>query len=35
LLAVGLGMLPFGSGLLYVCLSTVIWTLGEAFSCRR
>lgn len=31
LLAVGLGMLPFGSGLLYVCLSTVIWTLGEAF----
>lgn len=31
LLAVGLGMLPFGSGLFYVCLSTVIWTLGEAF----
>ncbi|MHC8301795.1 MFS transporter [Pseudomonas sp. ZS1P83] len=30
LLACGLGMLPFGSGLLYVCLSTVIWTLGEA-----
>lgn len=30
LLAGGLGMLPFGSGVLYVCLSTVIWTLGEA-----
>ncbi|MHA3734779.1 MFS transporter [Pseudomonas sp. Eth.TT006] len=30
LLALGLGMLPLGSGLLYVCLSTVIWTLGEA-----
>ncbi|SDT51954.1 Predicted arabinose efflux permease, MFS family [Pseudomonas sp. Z003-0.4C(8344-21)] len=30
LLACGLGMLPFGSGLFYVCLSTVIWTLGEA-----
>ncbi|PAW50999.1 MFS transporter [Pseudomonas moraviensis] len=30
LLAVGLGMLPLGSGLLYACLSTVIWTLGEA-----
>lgn len=31
LLALGLGMLPLGSGLFYVCLSTVIWTLGEAF----
>jgi MFS family permease len=31
LLACGLGMLPFGSGLFYVCLSTLIWTLGEAF----
>jgi predicted MFS family arabinose efflux permease len=31
LLACGLGMLPFGSGLFYACLSTVIWTLGEAF----
>lgn len=30
LLACGLGMLPFGSGLFFVCLSTVIWTLGEA-----
>ncbi|KPH00444.1 arabinose ABC transporter permease [Pseudomonas sp. RIT-PI-q] len=30
LLAGGLGMLPLGSGLLYVCLSTVIWSLGEA-----
>lgn len=30
LLACGLGMLPFGSGLAFVCLSTVIWTLGEA-----
>ena len=30
LLAYGLGMLPLGSGLFYVCLSTVIWTLGEA-----
>jgi predicted MFS family arabinose efflux permease len=30
LLACGLGMLPFGSGLFYVCLSTLIWTLGEA-----
>ena len=30
LLAGGLGMLPFGSGLAFVCLSTVIWTLGEA-----
>lgn len=30
LLAGGLGMLPFGSGLVFVCLSTVIWTLGEA-----
>lgn len=29
-LACGLGMLPLGSGVLYVCLSTVIWTLGEA-----
>jgi len=31
LLACGLGMLPFGSGLAFVCLSTLIWTLGEAF----
>ncbi|WP_460107581.1 MFS transporter [Pseudomonas sp. S3_H04] len=31
LLACGLGMLPFGSGLFYVCVSTLIWTLGEAF----
>ncbi|MGY2438817.1 MFS transporter [Pseudomonas sp. SDO52101_S400] len=30
LLAVGLGMLPLGSGLFYACLSTVVWTLGEA-----
>ncbi len=30
LLAFGLGMLPFGSGLAFVCLSTLIWTLGEA-----
>ena len=30
LLAGGLGMLPLGSGVFYVCLSTVIWTLGEA-----
>lgn len=30
LLAGGLGMLPFGSGLAFVCLSTLIWTLGEA-----
>lgn len=30
LLAVGLGMLPLSSGLFYACLSTVIWTLGEA-----
>jgi MFS family permease len=30
MLAVGLGMLPLGSGLFYACLSTVIWTLGEA-----
>ncbi|AXJ03232.1 MFS transporter [Pseudomonas fluorescens] len=30
LLAIGLGMLPLGSGLFYACLSTVIWTLGEA-----
>jgi predicted MFS family arabinose efflux permease len=30
LLAVGLGMLPFGFGLAFVCLSTLIWTLGEA-----
>lgn len=29
LLAVGLGMLPLGSGLFYACLSTVVWTLGE------
>jgi predicted MFS family arabinose efflux permease len=29
-LACGLGMLPLGSGLLYVCLTTVVWTLGEA-----
>ncbi|MGF6200521.1 putative MFS family arabinose efflux permease [Pseudomonas laurylsulfatiphila] len=30
LLACGLGMLPLGSGLFYACLSTVVWTLGEA-----
>lgn len=30
LLALGLGMLPLGSGLFYACLSTVVWTLGEA-----
>jgi MFS family permease len=30
LLAVGLGMLPLGSGQFYACLSTVVWTLGEA-----
>jgi MFS family permease len=30
LLAVGLGMLPLGSGVFYACLSTVVWTLGEA-----
>ncbi|WP_432218575.1 MFS transporter [Pseudomonas kribbensis] len=30
LLALGLGMLPLGSGLIYACLSTVVWTLGEA-----
>ncbi|MFC7420612.1 MFS transporter [Iodobacter arcticus] len=29
LLAAGLLMLPFGSGFAYVCISTVIWTLGE------
>lgn len=29
LLACGLGMLPLGGGVLYVCLSTVVWTLGE------
>ena len=29
LLACGLGMLPLGTGVLFVCLSTVIWTLGE------
>lgn len=29
LLACGLGMLPWGSGILYVSLSTVVWTLGE------
>jgi predicted MFS family arabinose efflux permease len=29
LLACGLGMLPWGNDVLYVCLSTVIWTLGE------
>ncbi|MBP5953229.1 MFS transporter [Pseudomonas sp. P42] len=29
LLAIGLGMLPLGFGLAYVCLSTLIWTLGE------
>lgn len=29
LLACGLGMLPLGSGIFYVCLSTTIWTLGE------
>ncbi|WP_339466257.1 MFS transporter [Pseudomonas sp. EA_65y_Pfl2_P74] len=30
LLAIGLGMLPLGTGLFFVCLSTVVWTLGEA-----
>nr|WP_178120923.1 MFS transporter [Pseudomonas atagonensis] len=30
LLALGLGMLPLGSGLFYVCLSTLVWTVGEA-----
>lgn len=29
MLALGLGMLPLGSGVLYVCLSTLIWTVGE------
>lgn len=29
LLACGLGMLPLGSGVFYVCLSTTVWTLGE------
>lgn len=29
LLACGLGMLPLGAGVFYVCLSTVVWTLGE------
>ncbi len=29
LLAWGLGMLPLGSGVGFLCLSTVIWTLGE------
>jgi len=29
LLACGLGMLPWGSGVLYASLSTIIWTLGE------
>ncbi|VVO90172.1 hypothetical protein PS874_02136 [Pseudomonas fluorescens] len=29
LLACGLGMLPLGSGIFYVCLSTTVWTLGE------
>ncbi|WP_223516431.1 MFS transporter [Pseudomonas sp. GL-B-19] len=29
LLACGLGMLPLGSGMLFVCLSTVVWTVGE------
>lgn len=29
LLACGLGMLPWGSGVLYACLSTITWTLGE------
>ncbi|NWA65659.1 MFS transporter [Pseudomonas reactans] len=29
LLACGLGMLPFGSGLFFVSLSTILWTLGE------
>jgi len=29
LLAIGLAMLPLGSGMAYVCLSTVIWSLGE------
>jgi predicted MFS family arabinose efflux permease len=29
LLAFGLGILPLGSGTLFVCLSTVVWTVGE------
>ncbi|MGE8184648.1 MFS transporter [Pseudomonas mandelii] len=29
LLACGLGMLPLGAGVFYLCLSTAIWTLGE------
>ncbi|KGE64468.1 MFS transporter [Pseudomonas sp. IPO3749] len=29
LLACGFGMLPFGSGLFFVSLSTILWTLGE------
>lgn len=29
LLAFGLGVLPLGSGMLFVCLSTVVWTVGE------
>jgi predicted MFS family arabinose efflux permease len=29
LLACGLGMLPWGSGVLYASLSTITWTLGE------
>lgn len=29
LLACGLGMLPFGAGVLYLYMSTAIWTLGE------
>lgn len=29
LLACGLGLLPLGSGGVFLCLSTVIWTLGE------
>lgn len=28
-LAFGLGVLPFGSGTLFVCLSTAVWTVGE------
>ncbi|NUT74390.1 MFS transporter [Pseudomonas sp. C1C7] len=31
LLACGFGMLPWGTGLFYVSVSTVVWTLGEIF----
>lgn len=32
LIAVGFGLLPFGSGLPFVCLTVVVWTLGEMLS---